>query len=112
MPTHLHKVPHPRCVQVLREVDIDGVLILEVPAGSPAHQAGLRPTYRDVFGDIILGDIIVGIDGRSVSTSEQLYSILDDKRVGDKVRLDIIRDGRKISAMVTLGERVMGMSDE
>jgi hypothetical protein len=36
------------------------VLILEVPAGTPAAAAGLRPTYRDVFGDIVLGDIVVG----------------------------------------------------
>jgi S1-C subfamily serine protease len=97
---------------VLREVGQEGVLILEVPAGSPAHQAGLRPTYRDVFGDIILGDIIVNIDGRAVGSYEQLYAVLDDKRVGDKVKLEIIRDGRKINTMVTLGERVLGEVDE
>jgi hypothetical protein len=47
-------------LQVLDQLGMEGVLILEVPAGTPAAAAGLRPTYRDVFGDIVLGDIIVG----------------------------------------------------
>jgi S1-C subfamily serine protease len=46
--------------QVLRTLGVEGVLILEVPAGSPAAAAGLRATYRDVFGDVVLGDIIGG----------------------------------------------------
>jgi S1-C subfamily serine protease len=47
-------------LQVLDQLGMEGVLILEVPAGTPAAAAALRPTYRDVFGDIVLGDIIVG----------------------------------------------------
>jgi hypothetical protein len=49
--------------QVLRGLGVDGVLVLEVPAGSPAAAAGLRATYRDVFGDLVLGDIIGGLGG-------------------------------------------------
>lgn len=51
--------------QVLEQLGVEGVLILEVPASTPAAAAALRPTYRDVFGDIVLGDIIVGelVDG-------------------------------------------------
>jgi len=45
---------------VLEQLGVEGVLVLEVPAGTPAAAAGLRPTYRDVFGDIVLGDIVVG----------------------------------------------------
>jgi len=44
--------------QVLKALGVDGVLVLEVPAASPAAAAGLRATYRDVFGDVVLGDII------------------------------------------------------
>lgn len=33
---------------VLEQLGIEGVLILDVPAGSPAAAAGMRPTYRDV----------------------------------------------------------------
>lgn len=42
----------------------EGVLVLEVPPGSAGAAAGLRHTHRDIFGDVILGDVIVGLDGR------------------------------------------------
>lgn len=58
-----HRVAHP---QVLRALGQEGVLVLEVPPGSPGHAAGLRHTHRDIFGDVILGDVIVGLDGRCV----------------------------------------------
>lgn len=45
---------------MLEQLGVEGVLILEVPAGTAAAGAGLRPTYRDVFGDVVLGDTIVG----------------------------------------------------
>lgn len=45
--------------QVLAQLGAEGVLVLEVPAGSPAAAAGLRATFRDVFGDLVVGDIIV-----------------------------------------------------
>ena len=54
------------CSQVLQSMGLDGVLVLEVPHGSPAALAGLRPTHRDIFGDIVLGDVLVGMEGRPV----------------------------------------------
>jgi hypothetical protein len=47
--------------------------VLEVPAGSPAAQAGLRPTHRDIFGDIILGDVIVGGSWRDADRSRTTH---------------------------------------
>jgi hypothetical protein len=47
-------------LQVLAQLGTEGVLVLEVPAGTPAAAAGLRPTYRDVFGDIVLGGWVGG----------------------------------------------------
>eukprot|EP00775_Hariotina_reticulata_P004621 gene4621-4875_t len=51
--------------QVLAQLGTEGVLLLEVPAGTPAAAAGLRPTYRDVFGDIVL-------DGKRLSMTVTL----------------------------------------
>jgi hypothetical protein len=59
-PPLLPPLPLAAATQVLEQLGTEGVLILEVPAGTPAAAAGLRPTYRDVFGDIVLGDIVVG----------------------------------------------------
>jgi S1-C subfamily serine protease len=53
-------------LQVLAASRAEGVLVLEVHHGSPGHAAGVRPTHRDIFGDIILGDVIVGLDARPV----------------------------------------------
>ncbi|EFJ51020.1 trypsin family [Volvox carteri f. nagariensis] len=93
-----------------------GVLVLEVPRGSPAEQAGLKATTRDRFsGSLVLGDIITGIDGRPVRNYSDLVDILDDKRVGDTVKVDILRSqtdnlfasgaARRLTVTVTLGER-------
>jgi S1-C subfamily serine protease len=98
--------------QVLSQLGVEGVLILEVPAGTPAAAAGLRPTYRDVFGDIVLGDIIVGIDTRPVRNMGDLMGALDERKVGDKVRCDVLRDGKRLSMTVTLGERAPGTMEE
>lgn len=37
---------------MLVQLGLEGALVLEVPAGSPAAAAGLRPSYRDVFGEV------------------------------------------------------------
>ncbi|GBF98129.1 protease Do-like chloroplastic [Raphidocelis subcapitata] len=97
---------------VLRGLGAEGVLVLEVPAGSPAAAAGLRATYRDVFGDVVLGDVIVGIDTRPVRSAAELLQALDDKRPGDRVRCDVLRDGKRLSMTVLLGERVPGAVEE
>jgi hypothetical protein len=72
--------------QVLAQLGTEGVLVLEVPAGTPAAAAGLRATYRDVFGDIVLGDILVGMDTRPIRSTADLVAALDERRPGDKVR--------------------------
>ncbi|TPW18641.1 MAG: DegP2 peptidase, partial [Elusimicrobia bacterium] len=49
---------------ILRRAGISGVLIRDVAAGSAADQAGLLPTRRDRYGRILLGDVIVAVDGK------------------------------------------------
>ncbi|WP_256401602.1 S1C family serine protease [Haloarchaeobius litoreus] len=52
------------------------------------------------------GDVIVGIDGRSVNSGEDIASyLLTETRPGDEVTLTIIRDGERQQVTVTLGER-------
>ncbi|GLC44086.1 hypothetical protein PLESTB_000930900 [Pleodorina starrii] len=102
--------------QILKQLGQPGVLVLEVPRGSPAEKAGLKPTTRDRFtGALVLGDIVTGIDGRPVRNYSDLVDVLDDKRVGDTVKVDILRSqtdnlfasgaARKMTVAVTLGER-------
>ena len=88
--------------RIARQLGLPGVLILQVTPGSPAAEAGLRPTRRTRDGDIILGDVIVAIDGHEVQTSNDLLAALDQYQVGDIVTLTIERDGERLQLKVQL----------
>jgi S1-C subfamily serine protease len=68
-----------------------GVLVAKVAPGSPAAKAGLR------------GDSIVSVDGRRVSTSNQLADAVARLRPDDRVTLVVVRDGASRTVHVTLG---------
>jgi S1-C subfamily serine protease len=86
-----------------RAVGIDGVLVINVSPGSAAAEAGLRPTTRDPdTGRIVLGDVIVAIDGVPVHDQNDLFRRLDDKEVGDRLELTVRREGKDERIAVTL----------
>lgn len=87
-----------------RSLGIDtGVLVLDVPAGSPADKAGMRGTSRSAFGGIELGDVIVAIDGEPIKNEADLFKVLDDKKVGTVVKITVNRDGKSVVLKVQLG---------
>jgi len=81
---------------VVRRLGVKGTLVVGVRPGGAADQAGLRPMRRDRRGHIILGDLIVGIDGRPVRDSRDLFRILDAREVGDTVTLGVRRGEKAI----------------
>jgi S1-C subfamily serine protease len=89
---------------VSRRLRIDGVLILNVYQGSGAEEAGLRPTVRNRYGRIELGDVIVAVDGQRVRSQGQLRLRLEQRQVGDTVEVTVNRDGREQTFRVRLGE--------
>lgn len=98
--------------QTLRQIGEKGVLILDVPAGTPAAAAGIRGTSRDDRGRLVLGDIITSLDGKEVRTQRDLFEALDERRPGDKVRVGVTRDGQKgLEVEVTLGGREIGRDE-
>ena len=74
--------------------DTEGVVILTVFNGTPAHEAGLR-----------YGDYISGIGGRQVSEHEEVTRYVRSSRPGDIVTVTILRDETEMAATVRLGER-------
>ncbi len=80
-----------------------GVLVIRVWRGSNAEKAGLRGTYR-VWGGIRLGDVIIGVNGEPVNSYDDLLSEFEKHRVGERVALQIIRNGRPEEVEVTLEE--------
>jgi S1-C subfamily serine protease len=89
--------------QLSARTGIPGVLVLSVAEGSGAEKAGLRGTRRDLStGDVILGDIIIAIDGKPVKSSNDLYKHLDGKQVGDLVKIEVRRGEKTVSIEVEL----------
>jgi membrane-associated protease RseP (regulator of RpoE activity) len=71
-----------------------GVLVQSVKEGGPAAKAGLK-----------VGDVVTAIDGKPVDSAWNLGDLLDDKKAGDSVRLDVIRNRQRQTLMATLEER-------
>jgi len=87
----------------------EGVMIAQVAPNGPAARAGLRGSQRRVrVGNYMMnvgGDIIQTLDGEKVATIDDLTAFLDErKKVGDEVRVDVIRDGKPHAVTVRLGE--------
>ena len=71
-----------------------GVLVGSVQNGSPAEKAGLR-----------VGDIVLSVEGKDVTSSMDLRQALRDKKEGDSVRLDILRGRARQTVVATVKER-------
>ncbi|HEX2253893.1 MAG TPA: trypsin-like peptidase domain-containing protein [Thermoanaerobaculia bacterium] len=82
----------------------EGALVLRVNPGSGAERAGLRETRRTLAGRVRLGDVIVALEGEPVATTDDLLLLLDRRRPGDVVELEVLRDGERVTVEVPLGE--------
>src|SRR5271155_1781872 len=85
-----------------------GLLIGQVTPGGSADQAGLRGgTERAYLGNIPImlgGDLIVAIDGEKVEDEQDLAHMMNNHRAGDKVKVTIYRNKKKLDVSVALGE--------
>ena len=86
----------------------EGILVARVYAGSSADKAGIRGAdeiavlYNQAIR--IGGDIITEIDGRPVTSLDELQLALEAKRPGDTVQATIYRGRNKMQKQVTLLE--------
>jgi serine protease Do len=71
----------------------EGVLVSWVAPGSPAERAGIKE-----------GDIIKKVDGRSVTSARRLQNEILRREVGETVKITLLRDGRRLTFYVALGE--------
>lgn len=70
-----------------------GVLITEITQGGAADKAGLDA-----------GDVITKINGKACDSIEALKELIDASKIGDKIALTVIRNGKTRTASVTLAE--------
>ena len=71
-----------------------GLVIVNLESGGPADRAGL-----------LLGDIIIALEGEEISDPTDLLASLGPERVGKPAAIRIIRAGALVTVPVTVGER-------
>jgi len=86
-----------------------GALIEDVTPGGPAEQAGLVVGDQvEHFQDGNLrpgGDVIVQVDGRAVTSSDQFVRLVSTRDPGEVLHLKVVRGGKTRMVDVTLGTR-------
>lgn len=81
-------------MQPVRLDEGGGLLLVSIEKDAPAAKAGL-----------LLGDVIVALNGKSLESFEQLLDVLSGDSVGKRMRLDVVRAGEKRPIEVVVGER-------
>jgi putative serine protease PepD len=71
-----------------------GAVIAEVSLGSPADLAGMK-----------VDDVVIEADGSPVDGQPALVAAIRDKSPGDSIKIDVLRDGERITLTATLIER-------
>jgi S1-C subfamily serine protease len=71
-----------------------GLLLVSVEGDTPAEKAGL-----------LLGDVVVAIDGKNVDTFDELLDVISGDAIGKRVRLDVVRAGKQQAVEIVIGER-------
>jgi serine protease Do len=77
----------------------DGALVASVFKDDPADKAGMKA-----------GDVIVAINGQPIKDSKELINLIGNYEPNNKVKLTVIRDGKRKDLIVTLGIRKDGVS--
>ena len=85
-----------------RRWGIKGLVIGKVSRGGAAERAGLKGARETSSGRIELGDVVVAVAGKPVTTIDELMDALEQHKVGDQVAVDILRGNRREKIMVTL----------
>jgi serine protease Do len=79
----------------------EGALVQTVTSGSPAGKAGLHAGSSSGRG----ADVIVSVDGRSVTSADDVVQAVSEKQPGDSVEIEYYRGNDKRTVTVKLGER-------
>ena len=79
--------------QALGLRDAEGALVTQVVPGSAADKAGLRAS-----------DVVTTVNGQAVKSHNELRNIIGMLRVGDKVDIGVLRDGKPMKVTATIAD--------
>jgi serine protease Do len=77
----------------LKDVITDGVVVRSIYPDTPAARSDLKPS-----------DVITAVDGTVVKTTRDLQKTILSKRIGQKITLDVVRDGKTAKVILTTTE--------
>jgi serine protease Do len=72
----------------------EGVLVGDVPRGTPADKGGLKA-----------GDIILEFAGKKVASPSDLQAVVEESKIGSRQSVTVLRDGKRITIEVAPGEQ-------
>jgi S1-C subfamily serine protease len=76
------------------EVSVDaGAYVKSVGAGTPAARGGLE-----------VGDVVVAVDGKRVTSAASLGGLIRQHLPGDTVEIKVVRNGDEVTVTATLDE--------
>jgi serine protease DegQ len=81
-------------MQALKRDGNRAVMVLEVEPGGPAHKAG-----------VVIGDILVGLNGNPVQRLEDVQAHLAGENIGNEARAEFIRGGAPREVSIVIGDR-------
>lgn len=81
---------------------VRGVVIRQVAPEGPAARAELKSLRSASGGQVVLGDVVTGLNGEAVRTVDDLFTILDRHQVGDQVTVEVVREGKGHRVSLTL----------
>jgi S1-C subfamily serine protease len=90
----LQPIPLPEHLRTKLKSAESGLIVLSAEPDGPAGQAG-----------VLIGDVLIALDGRSVSGTDDVQEFLSGDRVGKPLKASLLRGGELIERTITVGER-------
>jgi S1-C subfamily serine protease len=90
----IHHFPLQQANYYRQRWGIEGVIVLDVLEGGNPSRAGMRGLTETARG-IVLGDVIVDIDGTPIKNEDDLLTVLEGHQPGDTVTITTVRDNQR-----------------
>jgi len=91
----MYSIPLPEDLKSALNLSADsGLIVVSVEPQGPGSKAG-----------VLLGDVIVTLEGRAVSNIRDLQAFLEPESVGKTIPVSLIRSGKPVEVNVTIGEQ-------
>jgi serine protease Do len=81
----------PEMAEQFQVKEKEGVIVAQIHQGTGAEKAGL-----------VSGDIMKSVDDKAIKNTNELIKEIQKKKVGQKVKLNVVRDGKPMTIEVTL----------